>query len=173
MESEAILTAWDAYSDEHSDADGLPLDEVSYGWRMVQRDAETWRAFQPVRSCARELLNMAAFQFQHVSAGDVAPHWSPHLRELRHALDRLEALRGEHAKVREARRAAAPLPQEEVVDSLAERNEEAWSHLDTWAVKGRVLFDIHATALKTPPRPGHAAPAPARPASPLRPGMCR
>ncbi|MFE5298111.1 hypothetical protein [Streptomyces sp. NPDC056632] len=160
MESEAILAAWDAYSDKHTDADGWPYDEVTYGWRMVQRDAETWRAFQPVRTCARQLLSTAAVQLQHINAGDIAPHWASHLRELTQALERLEALRSEHDKVREARRTSEPVSQEAFVDSLAERNEEAWSHLDTWAAKGRTLLDIHAVALKAPVRWIRAAPAP-------------
>ncbi|WP_329309191.1 hypothetical protein [Streptomyces microflavus] len=151
-ESEAILAAWDAYSDRHSDADGWPLDEVAYGWRMVQRDSETWRAFLPVRPGARQLLATAAFQLQHLSAGDIAPHWPSHLRDLNQALDRLEELRRGHAEVREARRTSGPVSQEKFIDSVAERNEEAWGYLDTWAAKGHVLLDVHAAAYKAPVR---------------------
>ncbi|WP_282695207.1 hypothetical protein [Streptomyces sp. CC208A] len=161
-ESEAILAAWDAYSDQHTDADsgGWPYDTSSYGWRMVQRDAETWRAFQPVRSSARELLATAAVQLQHLNAADVEPRWAWQLAELTRALDKLETLRRGHAEVREARRDLPPVPQKEFVDSLAERNEEAWDYLNTWATQGRALLDIHAVALKAPARVAGAGPAP-------------
>ncbi|WP_318209537.1 MULTISPECIES: hypothetical protein [unclassified Streptomyces] len=160
VESEAILAAWDAYSDKNTDADGQPYDEVSYGWRMVQRDSETWRAFQEIRYSARELLATAAVQLQHTSAGDIGPRWAWQLAELARALEKLEALQNEHAKVREARRTSPPVSQEKFVDSLAERNEEAWDGLDTWAIQGRVLLDIHAVALKAPARILRTAPTP-------------
>ncbi|MFE3329024.1 hypothetical protein [Streptomyces sp. NPDC059176] len=159
VESEAILATWDAYSDKHTDADGWPYDEVSYGWRMVQRDSETWRAFQSIRYSARELLATAAVQLQHINSGDVAPRWAWQLAELTRALENLEELRSGHAKVREARRSLPPVSQEEFVDSLAERNEEAWDYLDTWATQGRALLDIHAVALKAPTRVLSAVPA--------------
>ncbi|GAA3389100.1 hypothetical protein [Streptomyces roseoviridis] len=155
-----ILAAWDAYSDKHTDADGWPYDEVSYGWRMVQRDSEIWRAFQEIRSSARELLATAGVQLQHINAGDVEPRWTWQLGELTRALEQLEALQSGHAKVREARRTSPPVSQEKFVDSLAERNEEAWGYLDTWATQGRALLDIHTVALKAPPRILSAAPAP-------------
>ncbi|MEU8617345.1 hypothetical protein [Streptomyces sp. NPDC048623] len=133
---------------------------------MVQRDSQTWRAFLPVRPGARQLLATAAVQLQHLSAGDIAPYWASHLRELNQALDRLDELRREHAEVREAHR-AAPVSPEKFVDSVAERNEEAWSYLNSWAAKGHVLLDVHAAAYKAPVRwmPVPApAPVPARPA---------
>ncbi|OII62186.1 hypothetical protein BJP40_03750 [Streptomyces sp. CC53] len=160
VESEAILAAWNAYSDKNTDADGWPYDEVSYGWRMVQRDSETWKAFQSIRYSARELLATAAVQLQHINAGDVEPRWAWQLAELTRALEKLEALQSGHAEVREARRTSAPVSQEEFVDSLAERNEEAWSYLGDWAAYGRVLLDIQAVALKVPPRVLSAIPAP-------------
>ncbi|MFD8550144.1 hypothetical protein ACFV08_00740 [Streptomyces fradiae] len=162
-ESEAILAAWDAYSDQHTDADagGWPYNVSSYGWCMVQRDAETWRAFQEVRPSARELLATAAVQLQHINAADVEPRWAWQLAELTRALDKLKTLQRGHAEVREARRALPPVPQEEFVDSLAERNEEVWDYLNTWATQSRALLDIHAVALKTPTRLLGAGPAPA------------
>ncbi|WP_234102299.1 hypothetical protein, partial [Streptomyces venezuelae] len=165
-ESETILAAWDTYSDERSDAEGRPIDEVAYGWRMVQRDSETWRAFLPVRPGARRLLATASVQLQHLPAGDISPQWAYRLRELNRALDRLDELRREHAEVREAHRAAPDSP-EKFVDSVAERNEEAWGYLDTWATVGHTLLDIHAAAHEAPARwipVPTPAPAPARPA---------
>lgn len=170
MESESILAAWDAYSDQHTDADGWPYDEVSYGWRLVQRDAETWRAFQSIRYSARELLATAAVQLQHINATDVQPHWASHLSELTYALERLERLQSEHAKVREARRTSPPVSREEFVDSLAERNEEAWSYLDTWGTHGRALLDIHTAARNAPPRILSTAPSLVAVPAPTRPG---
>ncbi|MEW1699030.1 hypothetical protein ACIQCR_31215 [Streptomyces sp. NPDC093249] len=147
VESELILAAWDAYSGEHSDADGWPFDEAAYGWRMVQRDAETRRAFLPLQPCARQLLALAAVQIQRLGKHGVAPHWACHLRELGQALEHLEGLRREHTAVRETRRVSGPVPRETFVDSVAEFNEEAWSHLRTWADKGHVLFDIRAVSV--------------------------
>ncbi|MFI9210210.1 hypothetical protein ACIGW7_18990 [Streptomyces sp. NPDC053253] len=167
VESEAILAAWDAYSDKHTDAAGWPYDEVSYGWRMVQRDSETWRAFQSIRHSAHELLATAAvqlqlqLQLQHINAGDVEPRWAWQLGELTRALEQVEALQSGHVEVREARRSLPPVSQEEFVDSVAKRNEEAWGYLDTWATQGRVLLDIHAVALTAPPRILSVASAPA------------
>ncbi|MFE0772167.1 hypothetical protein [Streptomyces sp. NPDC058861] len=155
-----ILAAWDTYSGEHTDADGWPNDEVSYGWRMVQRDAETWRAFESVRRTAREMLATAAFQLQHIHAGDIIRRWPRQLNELSGALEKLEILRNERAKDREAERGSPPHP-EALVDSLAERNEEAWDALNTWSIQGHAILDIHAVALKTPPRHLYTAPAPA------------
>ncbi|MGA5215203.1 hypothetical protein ACPCAE_03880 [Streptomyces cinereoruber] len=133
---------------------------------MVQRDSETWRAFLPVRPGARQLLATASVQLQHLPAGDISPQWAYLLRELNRALDRLDELRREHAEVREAHR-VAPVSPEKFVDSVAERNEEAWGYLDTWATAGHTLLDIHAAAHKAPARwiPVPApAPTPARPA---------
>ncbi|MFE6457791.1 hypothetical protein ACFVP0_10060 [Streptomyces cinereoruber] len=154
-----ILAAWDTYSDEHTDAEGQPYDEVSYGWRMVQRDAETWRAFEPVRRTAREMLATASVQLQHIHAGDIVSRWPWQLRELSRALEKLEMLRGERAKDREAERGSPP-PPEALVDSLAERNEEAWDALNTWSIQGHAILGIHAVALKTPPPYLYTAPAP-------------
>ncbi|WP_328486050.1 hypothetical protein [Streptomyces zaomyceticus] len=128
---------------------------------MVQRDSETWRAFLSIRHSAHELLATAAVQLQHINAGDVEPRWAWQLGELTRALEQLETLQSRHVEVREARRSLPPVPQEQFVDSVAKRNEEAWSYLDTWATQGRALLDIHAVALKAPPRILSIASAPA------------
>ena len=137
---------------------------------MVQRDSETWRAFQSFRHAARELLATAAVQLQHINTGDIQPRWVWQLGELTRALEQLELLQSGHVEVREARRSLPPVSQEEFVDSVAERNEEAWSYLDTWATQGRVLLDIHAVALKAPSRILGAAAAPAAAAARRRVG---
>ena len=154
-----FLASWDSYSEKHTDADGWPHDEESYGWRKVQRDTQTWRAFEPVRRAAPGLLATARFQLQHIAAGDVESRWPWQLIELATALDRLEALRSEWAEAREARR-TSPSAHEQFVDALAERNAEAWNYLDTWAAHGHAILDLHAVALKAP------APAPTAVADP-------
>ncbi|MFI8102114.1 hypothetical protein [Streptomyces sp. NPDC086023] len=159
VQSEMILASWDSYSDEHTDADGYPHDEEPYGWRKVQRDAQIWRAFEPVRRSAPELLATARFQLQHIAAGDVESRWPWQLAELAKALDRLESLRSEWAEAREARRTSRPA-HDQVIDALAERNAEAWSELDTWATHGHAILDLHFVALKAP------APAPVAVADP-------
>ncbi|WP_063766024.1 hypothetical protein [Streptomyces sp. NRRL F-5193] len=158
VQSEMILASWDSYSDEHTDTDGWPYDDESYGWRKVQRDTQTWRAFEPVRRSARYLLATARFQLQHIAAGDVEPRWPWQLSELAQAYDRLEALRTEWAQTREAMRTSRPA-HEEFIDALAERNAEAWSYLDTWATLGHALLDLHAVALKAPAPVAVANPA--------------
>ncbi|WP_432112695.1 hypothetical protein [Streptomyces sp. S1] len=154
-----ILTAWDAYSGEHTGADDWPNDASSYGWHMVQRDAETWSAFAPVRRTAREMLATASFQLQHIHAGDIVSRWPWQLRELSRALEKLEMLRSERAKDREAERGSPPSP-EALVDALAKRNEEAWDALNTWSIQGHAILDIHSVALKAPPRYLYTAPVP-------------
>lgn len=149
VQSEMIIASWDAYSEKHTDVDGYPYDEESYGWRKVQRDVQTWRAFEPVRRSARDLLATARFQLRHMAAGDFDDRWPWQLSELTKALDRLEALRDEWAKAREAGRTSRPT-HEQFIDALAERNAEAWSELDTWATQGRALIDVHFAAFKTP-----------------------
>ncbi|MEU2231275.1 hypothetical protein [Streptomyces vietnamensis] len=161
VQSEMILASWDSYSDDHTGTDGYPHDEESYGWRKVQRDAQTWRAFEPVRRVAPELLATARFQLQHIAASDVESRWPGQLTELAKALERLEALRTEWAKAREDRRTSQPA-HAQFIDALAERNAEAWSELDTWAIHGHAILDLHFVALKTP------APAPIAVADPTR-----
>ncbi|MFC9485997.1 hypothetical protein ACFTZM_07950 [Streptomyces hydrogenans] len=149
VQSEMILASWDSYSDEHTDTDGWPYDDESYGWHKVQRDTQTWRAFEPVRRSARYLLATARFQLQHIAASDIEPRWPWRLSELAQAYDRLEALRAEWAQTREAMRTSRPA-HEEFIDALAERNAEAWSYLNAWATHGHALLDLHAVALKAP-----------------------
>ncbi|MGW3514538.1 hypothetical protein [Streptomyces hydrogenans] len=161
VQSEMILASWDSYSEKHTDTDGWPHDDESYGWRKVQRDAQTWRAFEPVRRSARYLLATARFQLQHIAASDIEPRWPWQLSELAQALDRLEALRTEWAKAREDRRISQPA-HAQFIDALAERNAEAWSELDTWSIHGHALLDLHFVALKAP------APAPIAVADPTR-----
>lgn len=155
-----ILASWDSYSDEHTDADGRPYDDESYGWRAVQRDTQTWRAFEPVRRSARYLLATARFQLQHIAASDVEPHWPWQLGELAKALERLEALRTEWTETREAMRTSRPA-HAEFIDALAERNAEAWGELYAWSAYGHAILDLHAVALKAP------APAPIVVADPV------
>ncbi|MGW7303994.1 hypothetical protein ACWGI1_00260 [Streptomyces sp. NPDC054835] len=159
VQSEMILASWDAYSEDHTGTDHHPHDEESYGWRKVQRDAQIWRAFEPVRRAAPELLATARFQLQHIAAGDLYHRWPWQLAALGKALDGLEALRLDWAKARETHRTSRP-SHEKFIDGLAERNEEAWSELDTWATQGHAILDLHFVALKTP------APAPIAVADP-------
>ncbi|BAU87998.1 hypothetical protein SLA_7132 [Streptomyces laurentii] len=134
---------------------------------MVQRDSETWRAFQPFHRHARVLLATAQVQLQYLAAADIEPCWPWQLAELATALDHLDVLRDEWAKAREDHRTSPP-GFEETVDALAERNEEAWSYLNTWATHGQVFLDIQSAAVKSSPSTHVAVAAPALPASTAR-----
>ncbi|MDF3292397.1 hypothetical protein [Streptomyces silvisoli] len=165
-ESELILANWDAYSDEHTDESGWPHDQEAYGLRAAVRDAETWTAFNRVRSCAKDLLATAEVQLQQLDATAIRPHWPGRLAALHHALDRLNALQHEWLETRATLPASAKPGTEAYDDVLDERNSEAWHYLGEWSAHGQALLDIHAAALKTPSRlPGTGA-APSRAPAP-------
>ncbi|WP_172381138.1 hypothetical protein [Streptomyces sp. MNP-20] len=173
-ESEQILTDFDTWREEHSDIDGWPLDDVEHSRRAVKRDADTWRSFTPVRSFAKELLATAEVQVQQLNPGHIQSRWPWQLGILDHALKRLGLLQREWLAGRDA------LPPTEgpgsfaYDDTLAERNEEAWTYLEDWSSHGQALIDIQAAAHAAPPcspsltaakTAAHPAVAPATPSS--------
>lgn len=150
-ESEQILADWDAYSEEHTDLDGWPLDDVAYGRRAAQRDADTWRSFNRVRSFAKDLLATAEVQVQQLNAAHLQSRWPWQLATLDSALKHLGALQREWLDARDALPPSARPGTPAYDDPLAERNAEAWSYLDDWASHGKALLEIQATAHDLPP----------------------
>ncbi|GGT22445.1 hypothetical protein ACK389_10480 [Streptomyces antibioticus] len=161
MESREILADWDTYSDEHTDPDGWPHDPLSYGRRMMRRDAETWRSFQRIRPAARNMLATAEVQLQLLNPAVIQTRWVWQLSELTTALAQLETLQDEWLDARDSWPSEAAPGTEEFDDALAERNEEAWSYLDTWSAQGQALVEIHALALTAPSRVLTSTPSPA------------
>ncbi|GCD41875.1 hypothetical protein [Streptomyces paromomycinus] len=164
-ESEQILADWDVYSDEHTDLDGWPHDPHAYGLRASRRDADAWRAFNRVRSHAKELLSTAAGQIRRLPARAIQPRWTWQLAALDVALDQLNAVQRTWLDDRDSLPAAARPGTEAYDDARAERDAEAWHYLYEWSNHGQVLLDINTTAQHTPPRATPRAPAPAPAAS--------
>ncbi|MFG3038089.1 hypothetical protein ACGFYZ_14380 [Streptomyces sp. NPDC048330] len=169
-ESERILAAWDAYSEEATDLDGWPYDEDAYGLRKSQRDADTAEAFESVRAGARHLLATAETQLTALPARSVQDRWVWQLGTLHNALERLESLHAEWLQTHDTLPSDAR-PGTDIYDgALADYHAEAWSYLDDWATHGRAILDIHAAALKAPPRILSAARAPVAAAARRRAG---
>lgn len=142
-EAEAILAAWDAYSDEHTDPDGWPHDEGAYRFRQSRRDADTWRSFNRIRARAKGLVATAEVQLQMLPERSVRPRWAWQISCLHVALDRLSALQSEWVDLRTTLPVSARPGVEEYDRPLAERNAEAWHYLDEWSLHGQVVLDIH------------------------------
>ncbi|MFF9016570.1 hypothetical protein ACF09C_26820 [Streptomyces sp. NPDC014870] len=151
-ESEQILAAWDAYSEDHTDLDGWPYDEDAYGLRKSRRDADTAEAFEAVRAGARHLLATAETQLTALPAGTVQNRWVWQIGTLHNALERLESLHAEWLQTRDNLPANARPGTDVYEDALADYHAESWSYLGDWATHGRAILDIHAAALKSPPR---------------------
>ncbi|GAA1160125.1 hypothetical protein GCM10009654_15420 [Streptomyces hebeiensis] len=162
-DSEQILHAWDAYSDEHTDLDGWPHDAHAYGLRQSQRDADTATAFETVRANARHLLATAETQLTDLPAHRVQNRWQYQLAVLRSALDRLDALHDQWLETRDQPPPDAGPGTPAFDDALAEHHADVWSYLDDWATHGHALRDINSAARHTPAR---LAPPPAPTATP-------
>lgn len=167
-ESEQILADFDAWREEHSDLDGWPLDDDEHGRHAVKRDADTWRSFNRVRAFAKDLLSIAEVQVQQLNPAHLQSRWPWQLGVLDHALKQLGALEQEWLEARDALPPTARPGSFAYDDTLAERNEEAWSYLDDWASHGKALLEIQAAAHDLPPRSPAltSATTPARPAAP-------
>ncbi|MER5782635.1 hypothetical protein ABT104_13045 [Streptomyces mobaraensis] len=176
-ESEQVLAAWDAYSDQHTDPDGWPHDDTAYGLRASRRDADTWRSFNRVRHGAKTLLATAGAQLQMLPAARVQSRWAWELSALDDALDQLIALQRRWLETRDALPPSAVPGTEAYDDVLAERNAEAWHYLHEWSLHGQAVLDIHAAAQdeaasrKAPVVPSRAPVAPGQP--PKAPGARR
>ncbi|AJC55081.1 hypothetical protein [Streptomyces sp. 769] len=168
-ESEHILAAWDAYSDEHTDLDGWPHDDVTYGLRAAHRDAKTWRSFHRVRPFAKELLATAEVQLQQLNSRHIQPQWVWQLSTLSTALSKLAELERAWLDTLASLPPSARPGTPEWDDAVAERNAEAWSYLDDWASHSKALLEIQAATLDFPPRSptltAAKAPRPAPPAT--------
>ncbi|UBI40005.1 MULTISPECIES: hypothetical protein [Streptomyces] len=168
-ESEQILADWDAYSDQHTDLDGWPHDEITYGLRAGRRDADTWRSFNRVRHAAKDLLATAQAQLRTLPASRIQSQWAWQLSALDDALDQLAALQEQWLQTREGLPSSAVPGTAAYDDALAERNDEAWHHLHQWSLHGQSVLDIHAAAqdealFRTAPvLPSRAPAAPTQP----------
>nr|WP_203615427.1 hypothetical protein [Streptomyces sp. SID13726] len=149
-DSEQILTAWDAYSEEHTDLDGWPYDDDAYGLRQRRRDADTAEAFETVRAGARHLLATADTQLPRLPPVSVQAHWGYRLGVLHSALDRLDALYEQWLATRDSLPLGARPGTPAFDSALAEHHAECWSHLDDWATHGHVLGDINTAAQYAP-----------------------
>lgn len=174
-ESDQILTAWDAYSDKHTDPDGWPHAPEAYRRRAARRDADTWRAFTRVRSCAKELLATAEVQLQQLDATAVQSHWVWQLATLEEALDELNCLQQQWLERLAELPASAGPGTKEYDDTLTERNAEAWHYLNEWSNHGQVLLDVHTAARHAPQPLLTSAPAhvPAPPAAAAKTSSAR
>ncbi|MEV5878081.1 hypothetical protein AB0L75_28410 [Streptomyces sp. NPDC052101] len=150
--SEEIQHAWGVYADEHTDLDDWPLDEDAYGRRAAQRDADTWWAFNRVRSFAKDLLATAEVQLQLLNPAHVQARWPWQLATLDDALKQLNALQQQWLDARDSLPSSARPGTDAYDDALAERNAEAWSYLDDWASHSPAILEIHAAAQDLPPR---------------------
>ncbi|WP_108952653.1 hypothetical protein [Streptomyces fragilis] len=144
-DSERILAAWDAYSDEHTDNDGWPLDPDSYGRRAAQRDAETWRAFDRVRGSAKELLATAERELRRIPSTLSRSCWPWQLGVLEQSLEQINELQRQWLRTRETLPWDAVPGTDAYDDTIGERNEEAWHPLSEWRDHGQALLDIHTT----------------------------
>lgn len=125
-EAAEILARWDAYSDEHSDAEGWPHDPLAYGYRQRRRDADTWEAFAKIRFVAlTHLLPFAERQLTNIPTLRVRPRWSWQLKTLRTSLDELYCLQEHWLAERDALPDRAVPGTEEYDEPLADRNAEA------------------------------------------------
>lgn len=149
-DSEKILTAWDVFSDEHTDLDGWPFDDGAYGLRQRQRDSDTAEAFEAVRAGARHLLATADAQLPTLPPASVQAHWVYRLSTLRGALDRLDALHEQWLLTRDSLPAGAGPGASVFDDALAEHHAACWSHLDDWATHAQVIGDINTAARHAP-----------------------
>ncbi|MFB7270794.1 hypothetical protein [Streptomyces sp. NPDC056244] len=159
-EAEQIFADWDAYSDQSTDEDGWPIDGYAYGMRAQRRDADTWKAFNRIRSSAKDLLTTAETQMRQLPATAIQPRWTYQLGRLHDALGQLALLHDDWRATRDSLPFSAGPGTAEYDDARAVRNGEAWSYLDEWASAGEALLEIHRAAQQTPPAPPAKTSAP-------------
>ncbi|MCX5278444.1 hypothetical protein [Streptomyces virginiae] len=170
-EAEQILAAWDTYSDKHTGPDGWPHDEGAYGFRQAQRDADTWRSFNRVRSGADDLVATAEAQLQRLPERSVHHRWVWQIGALRTAQERIGSLQSEWLALRATLPPSVRPGVEEYDGPLAGRNAEAWHYLDEWSLHGQAVLDIHSALRRTQFRPATApvAALPGRDSVPAKP----
>ncbi|MGW2822112.1 hypothetical protein ACWC24_14035 [Streptomyces sp. NPDC001443] len=151
------------YSDQHTDLDGWPYDDDSYGRRASLRDTATAEAFEKVRDSAHYLLATAQIQLTRLPAHTVQSRWVWQLIVLHGALDRLDALHERWLQTCNSLPADARPGTEAFDHALATYHAEAWNSLDDWATHGHVIRDINAAARHAP---SPLAPAPTVTAAP-------
>ncbi|MFD8980475.1 hypothetical protein [Streptomyces sp. NPDC059564] len=170
-EAEQILATWDTYSDKHTGPDGWPADERAYGFRQGQRDADTWRSFNRIRTGAGELVTTAEAQLRKIPERSVHHRWAWQIGALRIAQERIGALQSEWLALRATLPQSARPGVEEYDGPCAERNAEAWHYLDEWSLHGQAVLDIDNALRRNQSRPAAASVAalPGRDTNPPKP----
>jgi hypothetical protein len=118
--------------------------------RAGRRDADTWKAFNRIRTNAKTLLATAETQLQQLPAEVIQPRWSWQLDRLDTALNQLTALQEEWRSTRDSLPSSARPGTAEYDNARAERNAEAWHYLDEWASAGETVLEIHRAAQQAP-----------------------
>ncbi|MFJ2739692.1 hypothetical protein ACIO3O_08485 [Streptomyces sp. NPDC087440] len=149
-DSEKILAAWNIYFANRVNEKGWPLDGHAYGLRASRRDAETERAFQPLRAGAHYLLAVAEKQLVTLPARSVHEGWVWKLGSLRTALTSLDGLAAEWHQTRQRLGPNAGPGTSWYEAALAEHHFESGGYLYDWARHGHALLDIHSAAQTAP-----------------------
>jgi hypothetical protein len=111
-----------------------------------QRDADTWCSFNRVRLHAKELLDVAQHQLQHLPDDAVKPWWAGALASLGEALGQIDGLQREWIEIREVLSPGAVPGTDEYDEEISVRNHAAWPWLSVWSDYGRTILTINTTA---------------------------
>lgn len=124
--------------------------------RARRPDADTWRSFNRVRPHAKELLEVARHQLQHLPDDAVKPWWAQHLAALGEALEQIDGLRRGWIEIREVLPPDAVPGVEEYDEAVAERDNDAWPWLSVWSDYGRTILAINVCANRAASRTASA-----------------
>jgi hypothetical protein len=153
-ESDRVLAAWRAYSEEHTDLEEWPLDPDAYNRRAAARDVALADRFGPLREGAHHLLTTARAQLALLPAEAVQNRWAWQLTVLQDALDRLDTLRGSRPATHDG------LPRNAVPGTSAFGEAHAVHHaegrkaVNEWAAHGHVIREINKAAQRARSRLG-------------------
>jgi hypothetical protein len=169
----AAEAAWDALSDSHCNADGIPLDEDAYGEGQARRDAHAWHHFEAFLFHGPAALTHAEANVDSLAtSATVADRWRWQLSTLAGALEGGERIHD--AWVADLPRLCdvhgVPHDQKAFADAETLRNAEARGHMHDFIVHGSVLHEIDRAG-KAPAHnraPARTTAALARSTSPAR-----
>jgi hypothetical protein len=161
-ESDRLLAAWRAYSEEHTDLEGWPVDDDAYSRRATARDEAVAKSFAPLREGAHHLLATARSQLVLLPAGTVQSRWAWQLTDLQDALDHLDTLHKKWLTTLDSLPLNAGPGTPAFDKARAAHLAEAEAPLNEWATHGHAIREINKAARSAssgfPPRPA-AAPA--------------
>jgi len=149
-ESDRVLAAWRAYSEEHTDLEDWPLDADAYSRRAAARDAALAESFESLREGgAHLLLATARSQLVLLPAGAVQSRWVWQLTVLQDALERLDTLhdswRATHDSLPLNASPGTPAYDETRTAHYADGREA----LTEWATHGHAIREINKAARYT------------------------